>query len=92
MRRAGVSESVIMEITGHSRGEVIDRYNQVTLEDMRWAIEKLTNYRKSFASVDQNVDQVPFLASKKGSQKLANPLILFGAEEGTRTPTGAISH
>jgi hypothetical protein len=50
---------VIMEITGHSRGEVFDRYNQVSLDDMRQAISKLTEYRKAqSASVDQNVDQI----------------------------------
>ena len=60
MRRAGVQRSVIMEISGHSRGEVFDRYNQVSLDDMRQAISKLTEYRKaqSAASVDQNVDQI----------------------------------
>ena len=60
MRRAGVAESVIMEITGHSRGEVFDRYNQVNMDDMRQAVEKLTLYRRDqIASVYQNVYQVP---------------------------------
>ncbi len=58
MRRAGVQESVIMEITGHARGEVFDRYNQVSLDDMRQAIQRVIEYRKVLsASGDQNVDQ-----------------------------------
>jgi integrase len=57
-RKAGVQESVIKGITGHSRNEVSDRYNQVDLGDMRQAIERLTQYRKGLiANVDQNVDQ-----------------------------------
>jgi integrase len=63
MRRAGVQESLIMEITGHSRGEVFDRYNQVSVDDMRQAITRLTEYRKAQnASVDQNVDQRAILS------------------------------
>ena len=62
MRRAGVQESVIMEITGHARGEVFDRYNQVSLDDMRQGIQRLVEYRKvNSASVDQNVDQTGIL-------------------------------
>jgi integrase len=62
MRRAGVQESVIKGITGHSRNEVSDRYNQVDLKDMRQAVQALTQYRVSqFANVDQNVDQVAIL-------------------------------
>ena len=61
-RRAGVQESVIKEITGHARHEVADRYNQVSMEDMRQGIERLIEWRKvQNASVDQNVDQVPVL-------------------------------
>jgi len=71
-RKAGVPESVIKEITGHSRGEVFDRYNQVNMDDMRQTVEKTVRYRrarllsgkkvdfrKEAASVDQNVDQKP---------------------------------
>jgi integrase len=62
MRRAGVQESVIMEITGHSRGEVFDRYNQVNMADMRYAIERMVDYRRvQLANVDQSVDQVAIL-------------------------------
>ena len=62
MRRAGAQESVIMEITGHARGEVFDRYNQVNVDDMRRAVERLVDYRRGqIANVDQTVDQSQFL-------------------------------
>jgi len=35
MRKSGVTESVIMAITGHSTREMFDRYNTVDLEDTR---------------------------------------------------------
>ncbi len=54
MRKAGVPESVIMKITGHSTREMFDRYNTVDDEDTRKAIDQLQGY---FANVDQNVDQ-----------------------------------
>lgn len=61
-RRAGVPESVIKEITGHSRNQVTDRYDDVSMEDKRQAIEKLVHYRNSqIASVDQTVDQTAIL-------------------------------
>lgn len=64
MRRAGVQESVIKEITGHSRNEISDRYNQVDLKDMRAAIGKLIQYRQDeSAKVDQNVDQTAILGT-----------------------------
>jgi len=51
-RKAGVPESVIKEITGkeitgHSRGEVFDRYNQVNMDDMRQAVEKTVRHRRA---------------------------------------------
>jgi integrase len=62
MRRAGVDQAVTMEITGHSRKETIDRYNQVTMDDMKQAVEKLALYRRAqLANVDQSVDQVAIL-------------------------------
>ena len=39
MRKAGVVESVIMKITGHSTREMFDRYNTVDLGDVRGAVE-----------------------------------------------------
>ena len=44
MRKAGVAESVIMQITGHSTREMFDRYNTVDEEDRREAIERLQGY------------------------------------------------
>jgi integrase len=55
MRKAGVPESVIMEITGHSTREMFDRYNTIDTEDVRKGINQLERYLEQ--SVDQNVDQ-----------------------------------
>lgn len=41
MRKAGVPESVIMEITGHSSRSMFDRYNTIDEGDLREAIEKM---------------------------------------------------
>jgi integrase len=41
MRKAGVPESVIMNITGHSTRAMFDRYNTIDEDDLRTAIEKL---------------------------------------------------
>jgi len=54
MRKAGVSESVIMAITGHSTREMFDRYNTVDGKDTQNAIEKLQSF---LSNVDQVVDQ-----------------------------------
>ena len=54
MRKSGVPESVIMKITGHSTGEMFDRYNTIDMGDTRNAIETFQQFVKS---VDQNVDQ-----------------------------------
>jgi integrase len=47
MRKAGVPESVIMEITGHSTREMFDRYNTIDGEDTRLAVSQLGNFLKS---------------------------------------------
>ena len=39
--KAGVPESVIMEITGHSTRKMFDRYNTVDEDNIRKAIERL---------------------------------------------------
>ncbi|MCP4682630.1 MAG: tyrosine-type recombinase/integrase, partial [Desulfobacterales bacterium] len=54
MRRAGVPESVIMKITGHSTREMFDRYSTVDADDARQAVEKMSSF---LGFVDQNVDQ-----------------------------------
>ena len=52
MRKAGVSESVIMAITGHSTREMFDRYNVVDDEDTRRAVNQLEVF---FRNVTLNV-------------------------------------
>jgi integrase len=54
MRKAGVAESVIMEVTGHSTREMFDRYNTVDAEDTRKAVDQMSYFLRN---VDQNVDQ-----------------------------------
>jgi len=54
MRKAGVPESVIMEITGHSTREMFDRYNTIDHDDRRDAINR---YGAFLQNVDQNVDR-----------------------------------
>ena len=54
LRKAGVPESVIMAITGHSTREMFDRYNTVDGEDTRKAINQLKDY---FGNVRQDVRQ-----------------------------------
>jgi integrase len=56
MRKAGVPESVIMQVTGHSTREMFDRYNTIDTEDTRQAINQLQGYLQSVA---QNVAQTP---------------------------------
>ena len=38
LRKAGVQEGVIMQITGHSTREMFDRYNTIDMEDMKKTI------------------------------------------------------
>lgn len=60
MRKAGVSESVIMEITGHSSREMFDRYNTVDIEDRKQAVKVFEGFLQGeLASVYQNVYQEP---------------------------------
>jgi integrase len=54
MRKAGVAESVIMEITGHSTRQMFDRYNTVDDQDKKLALDQLQGY---FANLDQTLDQ-----------------------------------
>ena len=61
MRKAGVSDSVIMEITGHSTREMFDRYNTIDEEDTRKAVNQLGEF---FESVNQTVNQTD-VESKK---------------------------
>jgi len=52
LRKSGVSESVIMAITGHSTREMFDRYNTVDMDDTRQAVKSLEVF---FQNVTQNV-------------------------------------
>jgi integrase len=54
MRKAGVAESVIMDITGHSTREMFDRYNTIDEEDTRKAVNQLEAF---FQFNDQSNDQ-----------------------------------
>ncbi len=54
MRKAGVQESVIMEVTRHSTREMFDRYNTIDADDTRNAIDQLEAFLKN---VDHPVDQ-----------------------------------
>ena len=52
MRKAGVSKSVRMSITGHAPKDMDDRYNKISLEDQHEAVKKLEVF---FRNVTQNV-------------------------------------
>lgn len=56
MRKAGVPESVIMKITGHSTREMFDRYDTIDNEDTRQAVEKLGDF---LLNVRQTVRYAP---------------------------------
>lgn len=57
MRKAGVQESVIMAITGHSTREMFDRYNTVDEEDTKSALRKLESFIVKSANAPQNAPQ-----------------------------------
>ena len=54
MRKALVSESVIMEITGHSTREMFNRYNNIDDDDKRNAVNQLEQF---FSNVTQMLSQ-----------------------------------
>ena len=66
MRKAGVPESVIMEITGHSTTEMFNRYNTIDEEDRQQAIAQMEGY---FSSVAQSVAYEGISDKKEVSQK-----------------------
>jgi len=65
MRKAGVAESVIMDVTGHSTREMFDRYNTIDEDDTRQAVGQLSTFLKS---VDHPVDQVGKIEHKKNNE------------------------
>jgi hypothetical protein len=64
MRKAGVAESVIMQMTGHNTREMFDRYNTIDADDAKDAVAMFEGYlnRNGSASVTPNVTQ----EAKKG--------------------------
>ena len=54
MRKAGIQESVIMEITGHSTREMFDRYNRIDEDDARKAVNQ---FERFIESVNQTVNK-----------------------------------
>jgi len=59
MRKAGVSKSVRMSITGHAPKDMDDRYNKVDIQDQHEAIKKLeVFFRNVTQSVNCKVSQV----------------------------------
>ena len=64
MRKAGVSETVIMKITGHSTREMFDRYNTVDFEDLKKASDLISKFY-SKSPVTHSVTQM-----KKSDKKL----------------------
>ena len=67
MRKAGVQESVIMDVTGHSTREMFDRYNTIDEEDTRKAVDQMTTFLKN---VDHPVDQADKIDQKKINESL----------------------
>ena len=63
MRKAGVPETVIMAITGHSTREMFDRYDTVDAEDAQRAIGQFGDYLKT---LDKTLDKSPKI--KKGAR------------------------
>ena len=60
MRKAGVQESVIMAITGHSTREMFDRYNTVDKEDTQEAINTLEGFFKNVTKHVTKTKNRPF--------------------------------
>jgi integrase len=80
MRKAGIPESVIMEITGHSTREMFLRYDTVDETDTRNAVDRFEGYLKN---VDQNVDQHPSKTQRVDPSLSQPPDSFHGAEAGT---------
>jgi len=58
MRKAGIAESVIMKITGHSTREMFDRYNNIDNQDIKNAIRKFEDhFVKCYPNVTLNAPE-----------------------------------
>ncbi len=60
MRKAGVADSVIMKITGHSTREMFDRYNKIDRQDAEDAMGKLKGF---FRNLDQETEKTALTGS-----------------------------
>lgn len=54
MRKAGVPQSVIMELTGHQTRSMFDRYNKVDVDDKFEASGRYIEYLKSIPNAVKN--------------------------------------
>ena len=66
MRKAGVHESVIMKITGHSTWEMLGRHDAVDPADAREAVNRWGVFPQSLG---QDLDQAGFFNKKEVSSK-----------------------
>jgi len=88
MRKAGIQESVIMAITGHSTREMFDRYNTVDEEDTRKAIDKLQGY---FQNSDQSNDQNQKVENQSFGMGSKNRAVnMIGAQELSGVSVGSV--
>ena len=93
MRKAGVPQHVIMEITGHSTDEMFRRYDTIDQDDKQQAAKQLQDF---LANVCQNVYQAPDQGHPgEYPPPIKNPetvndsgVFSSGAEGEIRTPTG----
>ncbi len=67
LRRAGVSENVIMKISGHKTADVFRRYNIVSTDDVSAAMQQLetANLGKSVAPVSERLVKKPSRGIRK---------------------------
>jgi hypothetical protein len=89
MRKAGVAESVIMEITGHSTWEMFDRYNTVNHDGRRHAIDQYGALLRNF---DQPLDQEPLEQQNKGVGLSGEPLDFVLVPKRGLEPRQAYAH
>ena len=65
--RAGISDKVTMEITGHKTRAVFDRYNIVSEDDIKTALERKEKYLQ--ARYGHNLGTVAPFERKKGAAR-----------------------
>jgi integrase len=69
MRKAGIAESVIMDITGHETREMFDWHNTVDEDDRKIAVHRFESFMKAVKKdkVDHFVDQTGKEADRESS-------------------------